>query len=177
MVERALAVDVAKVAPPAMINLRVAGGHANGLHEIADVLGINDLPKTNRVRLTSEWSVAGLGPDEWLLMAEGKGAGEGAALEEMLRSKLVSLTISICDVSAVRGLVRLSGTAVWTLLAKGCSIPRQALGPDRCAQTLVAHLPTLIMSGGAQRIDLYPRTSAADYLLDWLVRAAACGDN
>lgn len=177
MAEHRLAVDVAKVSPPAMINLRVAGGNATGLHEIADFLGIDDLPETNRVRSTSEWLVVGLGPDEWLLMAEGKGAGEGAAFEEMLRSNLASPAISSCDVSAARGLVRLSGIAIWTLLSKGCSIPRQALEPYRCAQTLVAHLPTLIMSGAAQWIDLYPRTSAADYLLDWLVRAAACGDN
>ena len=177
MAERHLAVDVAKVSPPAMINLRVADGHVNRPQEVADVLSIGNLPETNGVRSTIEWFVAGLGPDEWLLMAKSKGAEEGTALEEMLRSKLVSPAISICDVSAARGLVRLSGPAVWTLLAKGCSVPHQALGPDRCAQTLVAHLPTLIVPGGAQRIDLYPRTSAADYLLDWLVQAAAYVDN
>jgi sarcosine oxidase gamma subunit len=54
------------------------------------------------------------------------------------------------------------------LLGKGCALPRETLTAGRCAQTMFAHAPVLLVPLGDDVIELFVRSSYAEWLKEWL---------
>jgi sarcosine oxidase subunit gamma len=151
---------------PAMIALRARADDGPGRSAICQVLGLRALPATNTVALAqNRFRVLGLGPDEWLLLCL---TTSGAELEREVIGGLTDSATAVCDVSNNRRLVRISGPDVWALLGRGCALPRDTLTAGRCAQTLFAHAPVLLVPSGDDLIELFVRTSYAEWLKEWL---------
>jgi sarcosine oxidase, subunit gamma len=112
-----------------------------------------------------------LGPDEWLVVA---GPGEAPAVVAELEAALDGEHHSVVDVSAYRTVVELAGEDRFDLLAQGCGLdlhPR-SWRDGRCAQTLLGRVPVLLQErDDATRV--FVRTSFANHLAGWLLRAAA----
>lgn len=99
-----------------------------------------------------------LGPDEWLILGESPATGARSAV----------------DVSANRAVLDLRGEGVCELLEKGCTLD---LHPGRwsdgdCAQTMLAKAPVILQQRGAVT-RVFVRPSFGDYLVEWLLAAAA----
>ena len=136
-------------------------------------LGV-DLPKA-----PNTWVPAGtgravwLGPDEWLLSSTTETPEE---LEGRVRAAVLPLGGTAADVSAQRIGLRLTGSRVRDVLAKGCSIdlhPR-VFGRGSSAQTTLgqAGVVLLALSDAGDDHLLLVRSSFAGYLADWLLDAA-----
>ena len=113
-----------------------------------------------------------LGPDEWLILGR---PGDGAAIVSELRDALAGAHHSVVDVGANRVALEISGPRSKEVLSKGCSLdldPRGGWTTGRCAQTLLARVP-VILQERADTTGILVRPSFADYLVDWLVDAAA----
>ena len=135
---------------------------------VQGVLGI-DLPLTpNTVAARDGLEALWLGPDQWLLVADGE------AVAAPLADALAGRHAAVTDVSAARVILELDGPKAGEVLAKGCSLdlhPR-AFAPGRCAQTLVARAAVLIQqTDQAPTYRLYVRPSYANYLASWLMDA------
>jgi sarcosine oxidase, subunit gamma len=150
--------------------------------DVSVVLGV-DLPTR-----PGSWVPAGsgravwLGPDEWLLTSTTEAPEE---LETRVRAVVAPLGGSATDVSAQRIGLRLTGSRVRDVLAKGCSIdlhPR-VFGRGRSAQTTLgqAGVVLLALSDAGDDYAVLVRSSFAGYLADWLLDAAleftASGDS
>ena len=114
-----------------------------------------------------------LGPDEWLLTSTAETPEE---LEARVRAAVVPLGGSAADVSAQRITLRLRGTRVRDVLAKGCAIdlhPR-VFGQGRSAQTTLGQAGVVLLALGDAGDDylVFVRSSFAGYLADWLLDAA-----
>jgi sarcosine oxidase, subunit gamma len=114
-----------------------------------------------------------LGPDEWLLTSTAETPEE---LEARVRAAVVPLGGSAADVSAQRITLRLRGTRVRDVLAKGCAIdlhPR-VFGAGRSAQTTLRQAGVVLLALGDAGDDylVLVRSSFAGYLADWLLDAA-----
>lgn len=130
------------------------------------------LPLTpNRVATTGALRVLWLGPDEWLLVAEGKAPD----LLPRLERAVAGLRAAVSDLSSSRAIIELSGAGARDLLAAGCGLdlhPR-AFGAGQCAQTLLARVPVILdQLDDAPRYRLLVRRSYARWLVDWLIDAA-----
>lgn len=113
-----------------------------------------------------------LGPDEWLLLGP---PGVGPDIVAELLGALEGTHRSIVDVSANRVALELSGPGAKELLSKGCSLDLDRRGgwtAGSCAQTLLARVP-VILHERAETTGVLVRPSLAEYLVDWLVDAAA----
>ena len=114
-----------------------------------------------------------LGPDEWLLTS-------ATERPEQLVGRIREATLPfggvVVDVSAQRITLRLTGSRVRDVLAKGCSIdlhPR-GFGRGSSAQTTLgqAGVVLLALSGSGDDYAVLVRSSFAGYLADWLADAA-----
>ena len=118
-------------------------------------------------------SILWLGPDEWLVLSETQA---GAALLASLRKALGGLTAAVTDVGDARVVYAVSGSNARALLAKGCGLDlhERAFPPGRCAQSLLAKVPVLLVrrAGAAPAFDLHVARSFRDYARDWLHAAA-----
>lgn len=107
-----------------------------------------------------------LSPEEWLL-AGGETARVRAALDLALRDHLHFVS----DVTAGRVTFVISGDRARDLLARGCSLdlhPR-VFPPDRCAQTLFAHIPGLIQRvDGLHGFELTVDAVYQDHIATWM---------
>ena len=97
-------------------------------------------------------------------------------LEARVRGAVVGLGGSATDVSAQRIALRLRGTRVRDVLAKGCSIdlhPR-VFGRGSSAQSTIglAGVVLLALSDGGDDYVVLVRSSFAGHLADWLLDAA-----
>jgi len=120
------------------------------------------LPSTpNRINRSGDRTALWLGPDEWLVVG---GGGDVPAVPESAGWGLV-------DVSAQRTAVVLSGTAV-ELLAYGCALDLDRMGPDWCAQTTLARAGVILWDSATDEICVLVRASFAAYLAAWLLDAA-----
>jgi sarcosine oxidase subunit gamma len=141
--------------------------------EASAALGV-DLPTTPNTWVPADAGRAvWLGPDEWLLSSTTE-TPEG--LEARVRAVVVPLGGAATDVSAQRIGLRLTGTRVRDLLAKGCSIdlhPR-VFGRGSSAQTALgqAGVVLLALSDAGDDYAVLVRSSFAGYLADWLLDAA-----
>jgi sarcosine oxidase, subunit gamma len=149
----------------AMVDIRLAGP--------SERLGI-DLPTVPNTWVpTEDGRVVWLGPDEWLLTSERERPED---LEARSRAAVVPLGGAAVDVSAQRIAIRLTGSRVRDLLAKGCAIdlhPR-AFGRGRSAQSTLglAAVVLLALGDGGDDFLVLVRSSFAGYLAEWLLDAA-----
>ena len=125
----------------------------------------------NRVAATGTLRVLWLGPDEWLVVAE----GEAPDLLPRLERAVVGRRSAISDLSSSRVIIEIGGSAARDLLAAGCGLdlhPR-AFGPGQCAQTLVARVPVILdQTDAAPHYRVFVRRSYAPWLVDWMIDAA-----
>jgi sarcosine oxidase subunit gamma len=105
-------------------------------------------------------TVLWLGPDEWLVLGATEADFPDAA--------------AAVDVSANRVALELTGDDAAHVLAQGCSLDLDGLTPGRCAQTLLARTPVIVVRGPAAWT-LLVRPSLAPYLRAWLQDALSAG--
>jgi sarcosine oxidase subunit gamma len=132
-------------------------------------LGV-DLPAApNTWTSTGTGRAVWLGPDEWLVTSTAEAPED---LEARVRAAVLPLGGTAADVSAQRISLRLTGSRVRDVLAKGCSVdlhPR-VFGPGACAQTALGQAGVVLLSGGGDVVVLV-RSSFAGYLATWLLDA------
>ena len=125
----------------------------------------------NRVAATVAVRTLWLGPDEWLIVAEGEVSGLVPRLERALAGR----SAAVHDLSSSRTIIDIRGRAARALLAAGCGLdlhPR-AFGSGQCAQTLLARVPVVLdQIDEAPHYRLLMRRSYARWLHAWLVDAA-----
>jgi sarcosine oxidase, subunit gamma len=126
----------------------------------------------NRVAAASGLRVLWLGPDEWLVVAEGEAPDLLPRLEHALAGRRAALN----DLSSSRAIIDIVGPAARDLIAAGCGLdlhPR-AFGPGHCAQTLFVRVPVILdQLDGAPHYRLLVRRSYARWLAQWMIDAAA----
>jgi sarcosine oxidase subunit gamma len=125
----------------------------------------------NHVAASGTLRVLWLGPDEWLVVAEGEAPELMLRLERAVAGRRAALN----DLSSSRAVIELRGPGARDLVAAGCGLdlhPR-AFAPGHCAQTLLARVPVIL-----DQIDATPhyrllvRRSYVRWLADWLIDAA-----
>lgn len=130
------------------------------------------LPLTpNRVAATGTVRALWLGPDEWLVIADGEAPDLLPRLERAVAGRRAAVT----DLSSSRAIIELSGTGARDLIAAGCGLdlhPR-VFGPGQCAQTLLARVPVILdQLDEAPHYRVLVRRSHARWLVGWMVDAA-----
>ena len=101
--------------------------------------------------------------------------GDGGAIVSELDAALADVHHSAVDVGANRVALEISGPRSKEVLSKGCSLdlePRGGWSAGRCAQTLLARVP-VILQERTETSGILVRPSFAEYLVDWLIDAAA----
>ena len=161
--------DIVGISPEpfvAMVDVRLPG--------VGTVDAGLDLPtEPNTWVSTDTGRAVWLGPDEWLLTSTVEAPEE---LEARVRAAVVPLGGSAAEVSAQRITLRLTGTRIREVLAKGCAIdlhPR-VFGRGQSAQSTLG-LAGVVLLALADTGDDYlvlVRSSFAGYLADWLLDAA-----
>lgn len=125
----------------------------------------------NRVAVASGLRVLWLGPDEWLVVAEGAAPDLLPRLEHAVAGRRAALS----DLSSSRAIIDISGAAARDLFAADCGLdlhPR-AFGPGHCAQTLFARVPVILdQLDEAPHYRLLVRRSYTRWLTDWMIDAA-----
>jgi len=110
-----------------------------------------------------------LGPDEWLVVAEGE-----TDIEAALREVLTGDRDAIVDVSDQRTTFELAGPHAREILAMGCSVdlhPR-VFGPGRHVETMLARAGVILLQvDDAPTFRLLVRRSFAAYMAAWLADA------
>ena len=154
-----------------MVAVRASGP---GLAVAADVLAVA-LPTTAGTYADYDGTAAiWLGPDEWLVTTTSR---TGEELESQLRDVLGPHGGAAVDVSGQRTTLRLSGSRVCDVLAKGCSLDLHpsVFGAGSAAQTMLgqAGIVLLACDGTGTDYRILVRTSFARYLTAWLNDAAA----
>lgn len=138
----------------------------------ANLAGIA-LPLTpNRVATSGRLRVLWLGPDEWLVVAD----GDAPDLLPRLERAVVDRRAMVTDLSSSRAVIELGGGGARELLTAGCGLdlhPR-VFGPGRCAQTLLARVPVILdqLDETPPRYRVLVRRSYANWLVDWMIDAA-----
>lgn len=126
----------------------------------------------NRVAATGTVRVLWLGPDEWLVVADGDAPDLLPRLERAVAGRRAAVT----DLSASRVIIELRGSGARELLAAGCGLdlhPR-VFAPGQCARTLLARVQVIL-----DQLDATPHyrvlvgRSYARWLTQWMIDAAA----
>ena len=154
------------------LNLRGDPGDEQFLQAVQSTLG-QPLPTIANTFTAGENTQFWLGPDEWLL-ATGPGKENGIA--EQLEKSLSGQCHSLVDVTGGQILIRLRGSQVRKVLAKGCTLdlhPR-AFKVGQCAQTTLAKTSMLIaLVDDTPTFDIIVRRSFAEYAARWLLHSSA----
>ena len=149
------------------LNLRGNPGDTQFLQAVKATLG-QPLPTDANTFTAGEDTQYWLGPDEWLLVT-GPGKENGKA--EQLGKSLSGQCHSLVDVTGGQVLLRLRGSQVREVLAKGCTLdlhPR-AFKVGQCAQTTLAKTSMLIaLIDDTPTFDIIVRRSFAEYAALWL---------
>lgn len=113
-----------------------------------------------------------LGPGEWLALRRSDGPGSSLA---GLQCAAAGARGAAVETSAAFAATELRGPAVRGLIAKGCSLdvhPR-AFGPLRCARTLIARVPVVLMRPDSdETFWVLAGSSYASWLGSWIRDAA-----
>lgn len=125
----------------------------------------------NRVAAMGGARILWLGPDEWLVTAD----GDAPDLLPRLERAVAGRRAAVSDLSASRVILEIAGNSARELLAAGCGLdlhPR-VFGSGRCAQTLFARIPVILdQLSDAPLYRVLVRRSSARWLTDWLIDAA-----
>jgi sarcosine oxidase, subunit gamma len=180
--------SVGIAAEPYVATVDVRGGSV-----VSGPLGI-ELPSVPNTWVPTDAGYAvWLGPDEWLLTSTAEAPEE---LEARVRAAVVPLGGTAADVSAQRITLRLKGSRVRDVLAKGCAIDLRVFGNrsghdastprsawcgrpaphqgGRTAQTTLGQAGVVLLALGGAGDDylVFVRSSFAGYLAEWLLDAA-----
>jgi sarcosine oxidase subunit gamma len=164
------AIQIREVPFLAQVNVRLKADGPAGT-AAAEVLGVR-LPVTPcTAAAAGDLQILWLGPDEWLVVGPPGTAGE---LVENMRAALGGQG-TVCDVSAQRTTLSVSGPRAADVLAHGCAIdldPRAAPA-GTCVQTSLARVGVILVvhDGAASSLWLLVRSSFAAYLATWLTDA------
>ena len=154
------------------LNLRGDPGDEQFLQAVQATLG-QPLPTIANTFTAGENALFRLGPDEWLLATE---PGKERDIAEQLGENLSGQCYSLVDVTGGQVLLRLRGSHVREVLAKGCTLdlhPR-AFKMGQCAQTTLAKTSMLIaLIDDAPTFDIIVRRSFAEYAALWLQHSSA----
>lgn len=150
--------------------LNIRGDHSLEA-KVKAVTGCNFPSSPNQFEAAGERYVVWLAPDEYLLLCE---SGMEKALQDTLISTIKTGHFAITDVSDSLCAMSLSGPAVRSILAKGCSLDLHPLKfvAGACAQSLLSHAAVTLMALSSDTFYLICRTSFAPYVHDWLVDAS-----
>lgn len=153
IIETPLAICVLRVRAPDAALSRALGA--------ALALAWPDQPNTT---VAGPVRVAWLAPGEWAILAP------ATEIAERVAAACQDHTHHLADLSAGRRLWRIDGPQSRALLAKGCGLDTHpsVLGPGRCAQSLLAQIPVLLMpkvAGAA--FDIVADASFTGHLRAW----------
>ncbi len=153
------------------VNLRGDPSDSGFVSDTADSLGFELPLAPNTWSGDDDLRACWLGPNEWLLIANG-GADEWIAkLREVHNKRFVSLT----EVSGGQTVLQLSGERVRDVFAKGCTLdfhPR-VFATGQCAQSTMGKATALyIQTDDAPVYEVVVRRSFSDYIGLWLEDAA-----
>ena len=153
------------------LNLRADCSDNDCVEALESQLG-QSLPTTPNTLSEGEHRIYWLGPDEWLILTD---LPQLRLLVEKLRQAADGKHVALNDVSGGQIVLRLDGTGVRDLLAKGCTLdlhPR-VFTAGMCAQSGLAKANVLIgLAGQTESFDIVVRRSFSDYLLRWLLHGA-----
>jgi len=163
------AIAIAEVPFRTQLNLRVDPA-SPAAAAAGKELGLELPTEAGTSARAGDLSVLWLGPDEWLIIAA---PGAAEQVTGRLRSAFGTEYASVVDVSAQRTTLHLGGPRVRDVLAQGCALD---LHPSRfpvgrCAQTMLAQAPVILLPLAADEYWLLVRASFARYLADWLFDA------
>ena len=152
------------------INLR---GNANdeAFRKAVEAALGQPLPAAANTSSVGAHRVCWLGPDEWLVAASHETV---VTTLDTLGPSLGKVTCAVNDLSGGYVTVRLTGTEVRHLLAKGCTLDLHpdVFKPGDCAQSGLGKASVLIdCVDDAPTIEVVVRRSFADYLVNWLQHA------
>ena len=138
---------------------------------VKTAIGCDFPPAANRFNAAGERRLVWLGPDEYLLLCE---AGKELGLRESLAGMLADKSATVNNVTDALCALMLTGPAVRTVLAKGCSLDLHPteFSQGACAQTLLAHAAVTILAVQDNNFMVLCRSSFAPYLHQWLKDAA-----
>jgi sarcosine oxidase subunit gamma len=140
---------------------------------VSGVLGL-ELPNIpNRAVSAGGLTVFWLAPDEWLVVGA---PGREAELAPALHKALADQHAAVVDVSEARTVIVVAGRNARELLQKGTPLDLhpQEFQPGYCAQTALSKANVILhQTDAGPRYDIYILNSFADYLWNWLERAAA----
>ena len=164
--------SIREVSFVAQMNLRADPRDAGVMQRLASSLGFALPMVPNMVAYAKDRRALWLGPDEWLVVGPD---GKQAAIEQDLRTGINGAFGSIVDVSANRTVLEIRGVKARDLLTHGVAIDldERSLGSGRCAQTLLAKAAVIMERRDQSAFLLYPRTSFATYIADFLLDQAA----
>lgn len=111
-------------------------------------------------------------PDTWLLMSARHPASD---LMEAARAGCRRRLAAVTDISDASVTLAIEGPQAAELLARGCGLDLRdaTFGQDSCTRTRFAQLPVMLRRVNAERFELLVDRSAAAWLHDWLLDAAA----
>jgi sarcosine oxidase subunit gamma len=159
-------VDIREVTPVRQIGLRLRPPFP------AYLAGLPLPLVPNRVAAMGAVRVLWLGPDEWLVVAEGEPPDLLPRLERAVGGRRAALN----DLSSTRIVLQIAGSRARPLLEAGSGLdlhPR-GFGPGQCAQSLFARVPVILdQLSDAPHYRLLVRRSYARWLTDWLADADA----
>jgi len=119
------------------LNLRADCSDNDCIEALESQLG-QSLPTTPNTLSEGEHRIYWLGPDEWLILTD---LSQAALLMEKLRKSVTGKYVALNDVSGGQIVLRLDGTGVRDLLAKGCTLEAVRSYSDWTAQVFVTCWP------------------------------------
>ena len=153
------------------VNIR--GDIKDGLFidNMREILG-HELPTDpNTVTVGERFIILCLGENEWLIITP---ENEERELIATLRNKMDGILTSFTDVSSSQCIIRVTGSHVRNVFAKGCSLDlhSRSFGVGKCAQSLIASVGVIIRQiDSTPSFELIVRRSFAEYLVNWLYDA------
>ena len=168
-------VQVQSLSDLSHINLR-GNPQDGGFRDAAESSLGQPLPVDPNTMTVGAHRIFWLGPDEWLIVTEQTGA---AALLERLNNALSGVHAAVNDVSGGTVAMRVSGSGVRDLLAKGCTLDLHpsVFSVGSCAQSGLAKAGVLLgFADDMPTFELVVRSSFSDYVVRWLRHAGSdCG--
>ena len=154
--------------PRTVVSMRVA---ESARRRVADALGLDALPASNRTAVVRWGTCLWVRPDEWLVT----GADTSRrAIIDVFETAVDRDEGAAIDISSSRVLLELAGPASRDVLASCCPLdlhPR-SFAAGHCAQSLIAKAPVLIhLVDDTPRWHLYVRPSLVAYVVAWLADA------
>ena len=158
---------------PELGQVNVRGDIKDGLFidNMREILG-HELPTDpNTVTVGERFIILCLGENEWLIITH---ENEERELIATLRNKMDGILTSFTDVSSSQCIIRVTGSHVRNVFAKGCSLDlhSRSFGVGKCAQSLIASVGVIIRQiDSTPSFELIVRRSFAEYLVNWLYDA------